>query len=276
MEGVDMGSGASYMIICFKGACMTCGVYEIVNKVNGKRYVGSSVSIEGRWAQHRSSLRHKKHHSPYLQRAWDKYGGDMFEWNVITECQECDVLSIEQSEIDNKSEYNIAPLAGRSSGHRWTEEQKLAHSKSKREYFSTPENRRKLDENRSRHNTDEVRSAISAGTIRGQSDPSVRKRMSDAGKANWTDERKAAASIIAKEKISRPEHIAAIISANSGVKNSNYNHTIYNFTHPEHGDVDCTQWDLRKKYGLRHSNLSQVCSGQKGSHKGWRIKKGPN
>lgn len=255
---------------------MTCGVYEIVNTVNGKRYVGSSVNIEGRWANHRSQLNHGKHHSPALQRAWDKYGGNMFEWNVIIECKERDVLGLEQSEIDNKSEYNIAPLAGRNSGHRWTEDQKIAHSESKREYYSIPENKANLDKMRERHNTDEVRAAISAGTIRGLSDPSVRKRMSDTGKANWNDERKAAASITAKEKISRPEHIAAIIAANSGVKNSNYNHTIYDFTHEEHGDVSCTQWELRKKYGLRHSNLSQVCSGEKGSHKGWRIKKAPN
>lgn len=255
---------------------MTCGVYEIVNKVNGKRYVGSSVNIESRWANHRSQLKHGKHHSPALQRSWDKYGVDVFEWNVLIECQECDVISIEQSEIENKSEYNIVPVAGRNSGYRWTEEQKMAHSESKKEYFSIPANREKLDKNRSKHNTDEVRKSISVGTIRALSDPLVRNRMSAAGKANWTDERKAAASIDAKAQISRPNHMAAIIEANSGIKNSNYNHTIYNFTHSEHGDISCTQWELRKKYGLSPHHLSAVCHGRRVHHKGWGIKKAPN
>ena len=34
-----------------------CGIYEIVNKVNGEKYVGQSVDIYKRWKQHRNELK---------------------------------------------------------------------------------------------------------------------------------------------------------------------------------------------------------------------------
>lgn len=254
---------------------MTCGVYEIVNKVNGKRYVGSSVNIEQRWASHRSQLINGKHHSPHLQRAWNKYGIDSFDWLVIVECHESEIICIEQREIDRHSDYNVAPVAGRNSGYRWTEEQREKHSKSKLEYYSIPENRSALDDMRKAHSTDEVRRSISLGTIKALSNPSVREKMSQAGRRNWTDVRREEASISSKKKIARPEHKSALIKANTGSGNGNYNHQIYTFVHDEHGEVETTQNALRKKYNLSPSHLSQVCSGKRTHHKGWKLKKAP-
>lgn len=48
------------------------GIYEIVNTINGKRYVGSAVSLKRRWVDHRRDLRAGKHHSRHLQNAWAK------------------------------------------------------------------------------------------------------------------------------------------------------------------------------------------------------------
>ena len=65
-----------------------CGVYMIKNKINGKFYIGSSVDITYRWARHKRQLRNGNHHSIHLQRAWDKYGEENFEFKVIEECSE--------------------------------------------------------------------------------------------------------------------------------------------------------------------------------------------
>ena len=50
----------------------TIGIYKIINKVNGKYYVGSSLNINKRWSVHKSALSKNKHHNDHLQNAWNK------------------------------------------------------------------------------------------------------------------------------------------------------------------------------------------------------------
>jgi group I intron endonuclease len=64
-------------------AIIASGIYQIKNLVNGKVYIGSSVNIKARWSGHRSSLRKNTHHSAALQRAWNKYGADAFEFSIL-------------------------------------------------------------------------------------------------------------------------------------------------------------------------------------------------
>ena len=65
---------------------MTVGIYEIVNVLNGHRYIGQSIDIARRWRQHRNYLARGTANNPRLQRAWNKYGNDAFTFNVIGEC----------------------------------------------------------------------------------------------------------------------------------------------------------------------------------------------
>lgn len=89
------------------------GVYEILNTSNGKRYVGSAVSLPRRWLEHRSLLRKGKHHSRILQRAWGKYGEQAFEFSPLLVCAKTDLIFYEQRAMDTlRPEYNIAPTAG--------------------------------------------------------------------------------------------------------------------------------------------------------------------
>ena len=48
---------------------MNAGVYEILNVVSGKRYIGSSVDLRKRFRVHRLALNRGAHHSAFLQRA---------------------------------------------------------------------------------------------------------------------------------------------------------------------------------------------------------------
>lgn len=62
----------------------TTGIYSITNKVNGKRYIGSTYcNFYDRFCAHRSTLNRKCHSSILMQRAWDKYGQDAFEFEVL-------------------------------------------------------------------------------------------------------------------------------------------------------------------------------------------------
>ncbi len=113
----------------------SCGVYQIENIVNGKLYIGSSNQIERRFYLHRWDLRRGMHHSPLLQRAWNKYGEKSFIFKIIFTCLPEDRQKHEQAIMDHlqttdpSKGYNIccdAVAAGK--GRVWTEEQKQAKS----------------------------------------------------------------------------------------------------------------------------------------------------
>lgn len=75
-----------------------CGIYEIINKVNGKKYIGQSVNVKRRLSDHKRCLRSNIHHNKYLQSAWNKYGENNFEFNILLCCN--------RDELDNyETEY---------------------------------------------------------------------------------------------------------------------------------------------------------------------------
>jgi len=93
-------------------------IYCITNKITGKRYIGSALDFYGRKRTHLSKLRRGVHHSPYLQRSWDKYKEENFDFIVLelVEKRE-DLIQREQWWIDNTpSEYNACKIAGSSLG----------------------------------------------------------------------------------------------------------------------------------------------------------------
>ena len=102
------------------------GIYEIINIVNGHRYIGSASYLYKRWSGHKSELRQGKHHSRYLQRAWNKYGEVAFEFNVLTHVPVHCLLRFEQLFVYEESpEYNMATVVSNTSlGYRHTEEAK--------------------------------------------------------------------------------------------------------------------------------------------------------
>ncbi len=89
------------------------GIYEIRNIQNGHRYIGGSTNVSSRWNEHKRMLRNGKHHSPYLQRAWLKYGESSFVFEIICPVnKKVECIPLEQEYIDKlQPEYNIAPKA---------------------------------------------------------------------------------------------------------------------------------------------------------------------
>jgi group I intron endonuclease len=62
---------------------MASAIYAIVNTVTRDMYVGSAVAVNRRWATHRRDLARQSHYNFRLQRAYDKYGKDAFNWEII-------------------------------------------------------------------------------------------------------------------------------------------------------------------------------------------------
>ena len=129
-----------------------CGVYEIKNLINGKRYVGSSVNLLSRKFEHFKSLKNNSHHSDHLQKAYNRYGQNNFLFVVIEYINDVNVLRIrEQYWIDklnvcnSKFGYNIAlkataPMFGR----KHSEETKLRLSKIRKGRKFTEEHKQKI------------------------------------------------------------------------------------------------------------------------------------
>jgi|10_taG_2_1085330.scaffolds.fasta_scaffold42366_2 hypothetical protein len=64
----------------------TVGVYSILNKSTDRKYIGESVFVERRWRKHLWMLKSEESHpNPLLQKDYDKYGVNAFEFSVIRE-----------------------------------------------------------------------------------------------------------------------------------------------------------------------------------------------
>lgn len=87
------------------------GIYQIVHSKTGKRYVGQALNIERRWKEHLRSLSRGAHTSKYLQRAWDKYGGDSFTFAILELCQPDELDCREQHYLDEGADYNVLKFA---------------------------------------------------------------------------------------------------------------------------------------------------------------------
>lgn len=76
---------------------MSACIYKIENDVNGKIYVGKTLSsIEKRFAEHiRDSRKETENHRP-LYRAFNKYGIEHFHISIL---EECDVNCLSEREI---------------------------------------------------------------------------------------------------------------------------------------------------------------------------------
>ena len=95
---------------------MTAGIYKIINKIDGRYYLGSSQDIDARWITHKRHLNTQKHINIFLQRAWNKYGSDNFDVEIIDNCDGYsreEIFVIEQQYLDNLDDraYNLSRVA---------------------------------------------------------------------------------------------------------------------------------------------------------------------
>lgn len=218
------------------------GIYEIVNLVNGKRYIGSTSNFKRRWQDHVSYLKRGQHHSPQLQRAWFKYGQAAFEFVVIEYCATSILLDREQAHIDVMAPaYNVCQVAGSSRGISHTAKAKANMSAAQKAHWAQPEARAALLER--------VRK------------PENRAKSSAANRGNT----------YAKGK-PRPQHVRKKISdALSGTKHHQTDWRVHTLRNSDGVVVSGIQIDIRTKTGITGPELSNLISGRRSIAKGWRV-----
>lgn len=74
-------------------------IYRISNLINAKSYIGISIDYEKRWKQHIRALTRNKHCNRKLQSAWNKYGAEAFEFQIIEQCPYAEVFEKETKYI---------------------------------------------------------------------------------------------------------------------------------------------------------------------------------
>jgi predicted GIY-YIG superfamily endonuclease len=187
---------------------MAAGIYSIRNKINGKQYIGSSKSIRQRWSAHRSELRAGAHHSAALQRAWDKYGEDAFEFLVLELVEdELARLARETALIaanrtaDGRNGYNCLAIGGSPAG-----------------YTHTEETRRRMSEGQLKIPLEVRLSYCRSFTGREHSEETKAKMSASSPRRKLTPEERAAVSKVHKGK-TIPDHVKEIVGRITAERN---------------------------------------------------------
>lgn len=108
-------------------------IYVIECKGNGKKYVGKAKDIKRRYyQQHLPKLRAGNHTNSYMQRAFNKYGEDMFVFNIIDIAPSEDIYRLEVEWVSVLDTFNngFNSTAGGEGavGVRWEDEKRNAYA----------------------------------------------------------------------------------------------------------------------------------------------------
>jgi len=138
---------------------MKSGIYKIKNVVNNKVYIGQAKNLNTRYREHLYYIKNNKHYNYYLQKSFEKYGKENFNYSILEEVEDDSLLNIREKYwidyyggINSNNTYNFKdPLlneyndyirkklskssSGKNNpnyGNYWTEEQKENSSKNKK------------------------------------------------------------------------------------------------------------------------------------------------
>jgi group I intron endonuclease len=164
-----------------------CGVYKIRNTVSGKFYIGSSVCIRKRFAQHRSALNRGSHQNSHLQFSWNKYGKSVFEFEVLLVCSPEKMRFYEQILIDNlhpKYNKSLSSTSGVVAGSKCTDDHKRKVSAASKILWSQEDFRKKVTSAIQLSMTEEECKKRSSRTALLWADPEYRKKSIDSRKGN--------------------------------------------------------------------------------------------
>lgn len=163
-----------------------CGIYQIRNTTNDKRYIGRSVGMRKRWLAHRRRLRKGTHKNRHLQAAWVKYGEQAFAFEVVehvsdeatlperegfhmTRLNACDrdygynSVEVDEDAQVRFSEEHKAKISAALMGHPMSDENKRAlREANANRVQGTDERERRAAAQRGRKHTEETKAKIRA------------------------------------------------------------------------------------------------------------------
>lgn len=270
------------------------GIYKIINKINGKMYIGSAVDIQKRWIKHKSDLRKNKHHSKKLQNSWNKYGEQNFIFEIVEECEKNkDLLLSKESYYfilydTVKNGYNCAIKAGSPMfGKKHSEETKKKISKSNKGRKHSEETREKLKKRNlnnkynfgkkhSPETIEKIRASNLGKNLNKKNSEQTRYKISKSNKGKKHSEEtkeKLKISQWGKDRVFTEEHRKKLSKSQIGEKNHRYNpNKVIQY---DLNDNFIKEWkDLvtLKNKGFNSGHISAVCRGIKKTYLGFKWK----
>lgn len=128
------------------------GIYAIKNTVNNKIYVGQALNIENRWLSHKKDLKANKHRNIHLQRAFNKFNIDIFEFYVLEKVENINLLTEKEQfwinrlkTLNREFGYNMKEAGD---GGKLTEEVKEKISNSHKGKILSEETKKKISESK--------------------------------------------------------------------------------------------------------------------------------
>lgn len=183
-----------------------------------------------------------KHHSKYLQNAFNKYGEVSFEFHVLEFCSKEDLIKTEQKYIDFYSpDFNMNPIAGSNLGRKFSLETREKIRQANLGKKLTPE--------------------LKAIAIKNLRPTPFGRKHTEATKIKMSEARKLNPPKGMLGKKHSKESVQKIIEAQS--KN-------YKFINPQGEVIEIHNLaEFARDNGLSQSHLYAVYAGKRKSHKGW-------
>jgi len=172
-------------------------IYKIINKANGKHYIGQTNDLEKRWKGH---LQCAENESGYLlHSAIRKYGPENFEFEMIEACKDEDANDLEKKWILHyesfvkgynltsggdaefkRSEVTIQKMSESKRGHEVSEETRKKIGDANRGRVMSKETREKMSQSRKGHEVSEkTREKIREKHVGKNVSEETRKRISE-------------------------------------------------------------------------------------------------
>lgn len=159
-------------------------IYIILNSRDGKIYLGQAQDIKRRWQAHKRLLNSGKHTNRHLQRAWNKYGAQEFQFKILERCAIDQLDDREQHYLNVYIPkgicYNLSPSSRNTRGTVRSEEtrQKLREARNRRPPPSE-ETKRKIGESgKGRIVTEETRRKIGEASKKRKHSEATRRKLS--------------------------------------------------------------------------------------------------
>lgn len=127
---------------------MKSGIYQIINKANGKSYIGQSVNVEERMNEHLRELIKGTHGNKHLQSAFNKYGQESFSFSVLEKCpikklSEREIFWISHTQSYVRG-YNMTTGGEGTRGFSPSKETRAKYSANSKKRWAEPNERKKL------------------------------------------------------------------------------------------------------------------------------------
>jgi len=252
------------------------GVYQLINLINDKRYIGSSINLKERKSSHFRELKKQNHRNKYFQRAYNKYGIDNLKFEILLYCSKEDLIFYEQRAIDAydfKILYNVKKKADSNQGLKLSEEHKRKISESNKGRTPSAETRLKMSESQKRKPpiSEETKRKLSIAGMNRVFSEETKIKLSNSSKGRISSFKDKKHSDKAKEILSK-KHKGKKMSKEAILKMvKSHEKPIRAFIYKENifvGDFTSVK-NCSEKLNINKGNISSVLSGKRKSCSGY-------